>query len=439
MRTRTVRILAGRPDAGIRNGSRSCGGRRRPAADGVRTPGLSGGQRPTEPASGGHRRPPPASVTDPSPAAHARRSWCPHPLVRRATPRPSTSPPSAPRWRAPGPRSSASWPRSPPSPAAAPTRSPTSTSTPSSGAPSTKFQQELVVFGRIDDDQPWRVGLYGIDLGGEQLVVDWRAPVRRRLLPGPLRRAAGPRPPGHLRRLHRRPVRRGLRHRRGGRHRRRCSASCPAAVAPRCAPRWPRSSPSRTSWCGSTPRPSSCCGAGPAPARPWSACTGPPGSSTTTPASPPTASSCIGPSDRFLRFVAAVLPTLGEARIVQTTFDRPARPVDRRRAATSAGSTLLDRFEDGLLRPAEIKVGLTPHPASTRSPRRSSGSGPRPAVAGPAQGVRRHRSPTATGCKPGDVSKAARRACGRPSTAAQALRELRSRRARSSSSASTPT
>ncbi|MEZ5179635.1 MAG: hypothetical protein R2746_15505 [Acidimicrobiales bacterium] len=39
-----------------------------------------------------------------------------------------------------------------------------------------RFQQELVVFGRIDDDQPWRVGLYGIDQGGEQLVVDWRAP-----------------------------------------------------------------------------------------------------------------------------------------------------------------------------------------------------------------------------------------------------------------------
>ena len=34
----------------------------------------------------------------------------------------------------------------------------------------------------------------------------------------------------------------------------------------------------------------------------------------------------IGPSDRFLRFVAAVLPTLGEARISQTTFDRLLGP-----------------------------------------------------------------------------------------------------------------
>ena len=38
-----------------------------------------------------------------------------------------------------------------------------------------KLQHELVVFGRIDDDQPWRVGLYGIDSGGDQLVIDWRA------------------------------------------------------------------------------------------------------------------------------------------------------------------------------------------------------------------------------------------------------------------------
>ena len=30
----------------------------------------------------------------------------------------------------------------------------------------------------------------------------------------------------------------------------------------------------------------------------------------------------IGPSDKFLRFVATVLPTLGEARVTQTTFDR---------------------------------------------------------------------------------------------------------------------
>ena len=53
-----------------------------------------------------------------------------------------------------------------------------------------KLQQELVVFGRIDDDRPWRVGLYGIDLDGDQLVIDWRARFAARLLPGPLRRPA---------------------------------------------------------------------------------------------------------------------------------------------------------------------------------------------------------------------------------------------------------
>lgn len=37
------------------------------------------------------------------------------------------------------------------------------------------LQRELVVFGRIDDDQAWRIGLYGVDRGGDQLVVDWRS------------------------------------------------------------------------------------------------------------------------------------------------------------------------------------------------------------------------------------------------------------------------
>lgn len=42
-----------------------------------------------------------------------------------------------------------------------------------------QLQQELVVFGRVDDDRPWRIGLYGIDRDGDQLVVDWRAPFAR--------------------------------------------------------------------------------------------------------------------------------------------------------------------------------------------------------------------------------------------------------------------
>src|SRR5687767_5637828 len=37
------------------------------------------------------------------------------------------------------------------------------------------MQRDLVVFGRIDDDRPWRIGLYGVDDNGDQVVVDWRA------------------------------------------------------------------------------------------------------------------------------------------------------------------------------------------------------------------------------------------------------------------------
>lgn len=39
-----------------------------------------------------------------------------------------------------------------------------------------KLQNELTVFGRIDDDDTWRVGLYGVEQRGDQLVIDWRAP-----------------------------------------------------------------------------------------------------------------------------------------------------------------------------------------------------------------------------------------------------------------------
>ncbi len=64
----------------------------------------------------------------------------------------------------------------------------------------------------------------------------------------------------------------------------------------------------------------------------------------------------IGPSDRFLRFVSAVLPTLGEARIKQTTFERLLGP------SSAAGSDerwldILDRFEASLFRPGPVALG----------------------------------------------------------------------------------
>src|SRR5699024_2977138 len=60
------------------------------------------------------------------------------------------------------------------------------------------------------------------------------------------------------------------------------------------------------------------------------------------------------PSDRFLRFVSAVLPTLGEARITQTTFERHLG------ISTEAGSDerwldVLDRLEASLPAPAAVR------------------------------------------------------------------------------------
>ena len=67
----------------------------------------------------------------------------------------------------------------------------------------------------------------------------------------------------------------------------------------------------------------------------------------------------LGPSERYLRFVATVLPSLGEARVVQTTFDRLLGP------SCAAGSderwiALLDELERSLLRPATVALrGIT--------------------------------------------------------------------------------
>ncbi len=39
-----------------------------------------------------------------------------------------------------------------------------------------KLSRELTVFGRIDDEEVWRVGLYGVQKGTTPIVIDWRAP-----------------------------------------------------------------------------------------------------------------------------------------------------------------------------------------------------------------------------------------------------------------------
>ncbi len=63
----------------------------------------------------------------------------------------------------------------------------------------------------------------------------------------------------------------------------------------------------------------------------------------------------VGPSDRFLRFVSAVLPTLGEARITQTTFDRLLGPSPEA-GCDAEWLGLLDEFEASLYRPVAMRV-----------------------------------------------------------------------------------
>jgi hypothetical protein len=220
-----------------------------------------------------------------------------------------------------------------------------------------RFQQELVVFGRIDDDRPWRVGLYGIDLQGEQLVIDWRAPFA-----GGFYRARFDDPLGLTRRVTyvgtiddlfvedfgsgevsgSSPLLGELARSRGTEMR--------TAVATLQSEQddLVRLDPTDTL-----------------------VLRGGPGTGKTVVGLHRAAwlvyndtrltagrILVVGPSDRFLRFVAAVLPTLGEARILQTTFERLLGP------STAAGSDerwlpVLDRFEASLLAPAPIKVGLT--------------------------------------------------------------------------------
>src|SRR5207253_6483926 len=64
----------------------------------------------------------------------------------------------------------------------------------------------------------------------------------------------------------------------------------------------------------------------------------------------------LGPSERYLRFVATVLPTLGEAKVKQTTFATLLGP------SNEAGSDerwleILDALERSLVRPAAITLG----------------------------------------------------------------------------------
>jgi hypothetical protein len=220
-----------------------------------------------------------------------------------------------------------------------------------------KLRHELVVFGRIDDSEVWRVGLYGIDEGGEQLVVDWRAPFA-----GKFYQAAFDDPKGLDRRVSyvgciddlmvedfvtgsvagSSPLMAELSRSRG--------ESMRAAVATL------QTEQDRLVRLDPTAR---------------LVLRGGPGTGKTVVGLHRAAwlvyndnrvtgdrILVIGPSDKFLRFVAAVLPTLGEARIAQTTFERLLGPGS---AGVDVGEllTALDLVEAELYAPAGFLIGTT--------------------------------------------------------------------------------
>jgi DNA helicase IV len=184
-----------------------------------------------------------------------------------------------------------------------------------------RLRHELVVFGRIDDSEVWRVGLYGIDEGGEQLVVDWRAPFAAKFY-----QAAFDAPLGLDRRVSYVGCIDDLfveDFRTGG-----ISGSSPLmaelsrsrGTAMRAAVATLQSEQDRLVRLDPEAR---------------LVLRGGPGTGKTVVGLHRAAwlvyndrrvtsdrILVIGPSDKFLRFVAAVLPTLGEARIAQTTFER---------------------------------------------------------------------------------------------------------------------
>jgi hypothetical protein len=220
-----------------------------------------------------------------------------------------------------------------------------------------RLRRELVVFGRIDDDRPWRVGLFGVDEGGDQLVIDWRAPFATGFY-----QARFDEPRGLTRRISyvgciddlliedfltgeahgTSPLMIEL-----SRHR---SETMRTAVA--------TLQSEQDALVRLDPR-----------AR--LALRGGPGTGKTVVGLHRAAwlvyndqrvtadrILVLGPSDRYLRFVSTVLPALGEARVVQTTFDRLIG------ASCPAGSderwiALLDRLEASLLRPAEVRIRRT--------------------------------------------------------------------------------
>lgn len=217
-----------------------------------------------------------------------------------------------------------------------------------------KLQNELTVFGRIDDDEAWRVGLYGVEQRGNQLVIDWRAPFAQAFY-----QARFDEPLGLERRVSyvgsidelfvedfatnevtgSSPLMAELDRGRGE------TMKTAVATLQSEQDELVRRDPDERM-----------------------VLRGGPGTGKTVVGLHRAAwlvyndrrvlSSDIlilGPSDRYLQYVASVLPTLGETKVRQTTFDRLLGPTSAVGAAID-WPEVLDRFEQSLYAPQPLKV-----------------------------------------------------------------------------------
>lgn len=219
-----------------------------------------------------------------------------------------------------------------------------------------QLQRELVVFGRIDDSEVWRVGLYGVDRAGDQVVIDWRAPFAESFYQARLDDPRG---------LSQRvsyvgsidelfiedfetgaisgssPLMKELERSRGD------AMKTAVATLQSEQDELVRLDPDaklvliggpgtgktvvglhRAAWLVYNDR------------RVFAA----------------DRMLVVGPSDKYLEYVASVLPTLGEAKIKQTTFARLLGPTSEIGGRTG-WPEILDRFEQSLYRPAEVVIG----------------------------------------------------------------------------------
>jgi len=217
------------------------------------------------------------------------------------------------------------------------------------------LRKDLVVFGRIDDDRPWRVGLYGVDDRAEQLVIDWRAKFAQKYYQatfddpmGLTRRVSYV---GHIDDLFVEEFQTGE----------------VAGTSPLLAElSREKSSTMRAAVATLQSEQDRLVRLDP---RERLVLRGGPGTGKTVVGLHRAAwlvyndrritsdkILVLGPSERYLKFVAAVLPTLGEAMVKQTTFATLLGP------STEAGSDerwldVLDRLERSMLKPAAITLG----------------------------------------------------------------------------------